>query len=92
MLLHRYSNIEYVLNTDIQTGLALIAKAKEKERDERIFQQWVAQLPWMDEESFVSFSDYKDKLTGANIDRRSVAEIEADLADVERQLQRGGGV
>jgi len=63
----------------------------EKERDERFFRQWVAQLPWMDEKTFVSFADYKDKLTGANIDRRSVAEIERDLADVERQLQRGGG-
>lgn len=91
MLLHRYHNIEYVLQTDLQTGLALILKAREKEREERIFQQWVAQLPWMDEKHFVSFADYKDKLTGANIDRRSVAEIEADLADVERQLQGGGG-
>ena len=44
----------------------------------------------MDEKTFVSFADYKDKLTGANIDRRSVAEIERDLADVERQLQKGG--
>lgn len=68
----------------------MILKAAEKERDERIFQQWVAQLPWMSKENFVSFADYKNKLTGANIDRRSVAEIEAELADVERQLQEGG--
>jgi len=78
------------LQTDIKTGLSLILKAMEKERDERIFQQWVAQLPWMGRDNFVSFADYKDKLTGANIDRRSVAEIEADLEEVERQLQRGG--
>lgn len=71
-------------------GLDLILKAMEKSRDERLFQQWVAQLPWMDKENFVSFSDYRDKVTGANIDRRSVAEIEADLAEVEAQLQRGG--
>lgn len=62
----------------------------EKTRDERIFRQWVAQLPWMDQDTFVSFQDYKDRVTGANIDRRSVAEIEADLAEVEAQLQRGG--
>lgn len=78
------------MQTDIKTGLSLILKAMEKERDERIFQQWVAQLPWMGRDNFVSFADYKDKLTGANIDRRSVAEIEADLEEVERQLQRGG--
>ena len=44
----------------------------------------------MDKKSFISFEDYWNKLTGTNIDRRSVAEIEADLAEAERQLQRGG--
>ena len=63
----------------------------EKEREARFFQQWVAQLPYMSEKTFVSFADYKDKLTGANIDRRSVAEIMAELDEVERQLQKGGG-
>jgi hypothetical protein len=72
-------------------GLALIRKAEEKDQEERLFQQWVAQLPYMDKKTFISFDDYKDKLTGANIDRRSVAEIEADLADAERQLMKGGG-
>lgn len=75
---------------DANTGVWLILKALEKNRDERIFQQWVAQLPWMDKEHFVSFPDYRDTVTGANIDRRSVAEIEAELAEVEAQLQRGG--
>jgi hypothetical protein len=74
----------------VETGLALIQKAAEKEQEDRIFQQWVVQVPYMDEKTFVGFEAYKDKLTGANIDRRSVAEIEADLEEVERQLQRGG--
>lgn len=90
-MLHRYHNIEYILQTDLQTGLELIVKAREKEREDRLFTQWVVQLPWMDEKSFVGFADYKNKVTGANIDRRSVAEIEAELEDVERQLQGGGG-
>lgn len=62
----------------------------EKNREERIFQQWVAQLPWMNNENFISFPDYKDRVTGANIDRRSVAEILADISEVEAQLQKGG--
>ena len=74
----------------MQTGLSLILKAMEKTREERLFQQWVVQLPWMDKENFVSFADYKDRVTGANIDRRSVAEIMADLDEVERELQKGG--
>ena len=38
----------------------------------------------------VGFNEYKAKVTGANIDRRSVAAIEAELAAVELELQRGG--
>jgi hypothetical protein len=78
------------MRTDGDTGLGLIIKAMEQERDDRIFQQWVAQLPWMGRENFVSFADYKDRVTGANIDRRSVAEIMKDLDAVEQELQRGG--
>ena len=75
---------------DVLTGLDLILKAKEENRKEQIFQQWVAQLPWMDKDSFVSFADYYDQVTGANIDRRSVAEIMADVALAEQELMGGG--
>jgi hypothetical protein len=74
------------------TGLAIVAKAMEKDREERIFQQWVVQLPVMAYSGkTISFADYKDKVTGANIDRRSTAEILAELDDLERELQEGGG-
>jgi hypothetical protein len=80
------------MQLDGETGLGLIVKALEQERDDRIFQQWVVQLPHMGEDNFIGFAAYKDKLTGANIDRRPVAEIMAELDEVERQLQKGGGV
>lgn len=74
-----------------ETGLNLIVKAKEETREERIFQQWVAQLSLMGYTgNFVSFADYKDRVTGANIDRRSTAEIMAEIDEIERQLQEGG--
>ena len=90
MLLHRYHNIDYILQLDADTGCDLILKALEKERDDRLFQQWVVQLPMMGQENFVSFADYKNRVTGANIDRRSTAEILAELDEVERELQGGG--
>lgn len=90
-MLHRYHNIDYILQLDVTAGLELIAKAMEKERDDRIFQQWVVQLPIMAYfEKFVSFADYKDRVTGANIDRRSAAEIMRELDEVEAELQKGG--
>lgn len=63
----------------------------EKDRDERIFQQWTAQLPLMGMTGvYESFASYRDRMTGANIDRRSVAEIEADIDRAEKELQGGG--
>jgi hypothetical protein len=79
------------MQLDGETGLGLIIKALEQERDERFFLQWAIQLPHMGEEHYISFADYKDRLTGANIDRRPVAEILAELDEVERRLQKGGG-
>jgi hypothetical protein len=90
LLLHRYHNIEYILQLDANTGAPLILKALEQEREERIFQQWTVQLPLMAYTGkYTSFADYKDRITGANIDRRSTAEILAELDEVERELNGG---
>lgn len=70
-------------------GLALINKALEEEREARLFQQWVVQLPYMSEDAFMSFEDYKNRTTGAHIDRRSTAEILAELDEVEKQFTEG---
>lgn len=76
---------------DLEDGLQLIRKAQEKERDERIFQQWVAQLPIMAMgDTVVSFDDYRDRVTGANIDLRPTATILAELDEVEKQFKGGG--
>lgn len=90
-MLHRYHNIEYVLQSNLDLGLALIDKAIEKDRDERLFQQWTAQLPVMAlTGEVVGFADYKNRVTGANIDRRPTADINRELDDVERELREGG--
>lgn len=62
-----------------------------KDRDDRIFIQWVAQLPVMAYTgNSISFADYKDRVTGANIDHRTTAEIMKELDEVEKELQKGG--
>ena len=91
-MLHRYHNIEYVLQLDISTGVSLIAKAMEEKREARIFQQWTAQLPVMAfSGEIISFADYKAHVTGANIDRRPASVIDKELDEVERIIKEGGG-
>lgn len=76
---------------DAETGCRLILKAMEKERDDRLFQQWTAQLPVMAMfGSPVGFEEYRDRMTGANIDLRSTSEILRELDEVERQFTEGG--
>ena len=79
------------MQTDISVGLPLIAKAREKRQEDRLFQQWVAQLPLMAFTGEVtSFADYKSRATGGNLDLRPTAEILAELDEVEKKLQEGG--
>lgn len=79
------------MQTDISVGLPLIAKAREKRQEDRLFQQWVVQLPLMAYlGEFTSFADYQSQATGANFDLRPTAEILAELDEVEKKLQEGG--
>lgn len=86
-MLHRYHDITYIFSLDLETGLELILKAKQEERDRRIFEQWVAQLPFMAfVEQPMSFEDYRDMVTGANIDTRPTSEILAELDEIEKEF------
>ncbi len=74
---------------DADDGLALYLKALEQERDARIFQQWTAQLPIMAYTGkTISFSEYRDRVTGANVDRRSVAEIQREIDKAMEELRK----
>lgn len=74
---------------DADVGLALYLKALEQERDARIFQQWTAQLPIMAYTGKnIGFAEYRDRVTGANIDRRSVAEIQREIDEAMQELRR----
>jgi len=53
--------MSFVMSLDPQTLAKLIMKAFEKEIEDRIWQKWLAEFPHMDEKSFISFEQYKDK-------------------------------
>lgn len=77
------------MQMDADVGLSLIHKALEQERDERLFRQWTAQLPIMAYTGKnMSFAEYRDRVTGANIDRRSVAEIQKEIDEAMLELRK----
>ena len=90
MLLSRYHNPEYILALPWDRGLELLRFGEERERDSRIFQQWVAQMPVMAiTGEAISYSAYKEQVTLSNIDLRPTAVIMAELDELEKQ-QEGG--
>lgn len=86
LLLHRYGNLEYIMQSDITTAMRLIDKAREKERESRLFLQWVVQLPQMSKDTYVSFDAYVDRVTGRNIDKRPVYECMAELEEIKKKF------
>ena len=86
LLLHRYGNLEYIMQADIEHALRIIEKAREKEKESRYFLQWVVQLPNMTQENFVSFEAYVDKVTGRNIDKRPISECMKELEEIKMKF------
>lgn len=86
LLLHRYGNLEYIMQLDIDTAEKVIAKAREKEKENRYFLQWVVQLPNMTQENYLSFDAYLDKVTGRNIDTRPESECMAEIEEIKKQF------
>lgn len=76
-----------------EVALELFLNAIEQSREEKIFEQWVAQLPFMSARilEYMSFEDYRDKITLKNIDTRSTAEIIAEITAIhsKNEVQNG---
>lgn len=87
LLLHRYGNLEYIMQLDIESAVGIIAKAREKEQENRHFLQWAIQLPHMTKETYVSFDSYVDRITGRNIDKRPVSECMKELEEIKKKFK-----
>ena len=91
LLLHRYSNIDYIMGLEVNEGVLLINKAMEKRREEKHFRMWVAQLPFMDRKSYISFEDYQAQVTGANISTMPVEDALKMAAEIQARVKQMGG-
>ena len=87
LLLHRYGNLEYFMQLDIDTAMSVIDKAREKERENRFFLQWVVQLPKMTQETYMSFESYLDRVTGRNVDTRPVYECMEEIEEIKKKFK-----
>lgn len=63
--------------------------AIDKERDEKIYQRWLVELPFMEQNNFVSFDEFKEKLTP----KRKLSDIEqvSIVSSAYAILEKSGG-
>lgn len=82
------------MNLDISEGLELIKTAYEKRAEERLWQRWLVDYSNMDQEHFMSFEDYKNKVfkpqntTNENLDAKAII---AKAEKIKALDQAGGG-
>lgn len=83
LLLRRYHSLSFINDMDITEFAEFVKFAKEKDREDRLFQQWCAMLPQMAE--YKAFEDFRDILTGANLDLRPATVIIAEIEALHKQ-------
>lgn len=71
--MRRYHTLSFINDFTADDMLRFIQLASQREREERIYQQWCAMLPSLKE--FKTFKEFYDIVTGANIDKRPAAQI-----------------
>lgn len=79
------------MNLDIKDGLGIIKTAYLKQAEEKLWEQWLVERPYMKE--FVSFEDYKKKAfkikneNNSKIDKKKIIEEAEKIKELD---QKGG--
>lgn len=71
---------------ELDEFVRFINLAREKDFEDKLYQQWCAMLPQMNK--YMAFGEFKDLMTGANIDMRPTEEI---IAEIEALHEQKGG-
>lgn len=90
MLFCRYGPATFtILEMPFEKGFKMVEAAAEADKRERLWQMWIAVLPNMREENYISFDLFCQRMTGADIDKRPIEEIIAEAKEAERRLKNG---
>ena len=88
MLLSRYGDISFVLNSSVEDGLLIIEKAKEKREEQKAWGMWLVKYQNMDKDNFIPFSEfYKKATTPAYVSKRSVEDILKDAQEIQNKIK-----
>lgn len=88
--MHRYGNIDFANKISFKTLIKIIQKAEEEENNDKLYQRYLVELPYMKNDT--SFEKYCEKLkvkpnVKAKKDNRSEEEIMKELLAIEQQFK-----
>lgn len=88
IIFSRYNGIiTELMNKPINEGFYYFRQLLDEVLTERLYAQWLAYLPMLIQANkFMSFSQFKDEMTGANIDMRPAEEILAEVEEIRKRL------
>ena len=77
------------MQKDVISGILFINEAIKQNEIDHIRQQWVAQLPYMSKDTYISFEEYKSKFICEPVTQKSNAEILKEAREIEQRLKGG---
>ncbi|MBU5485960.1 hypothetical protein KQI86_16690 [Clostridium sp. MSJ-11] len=83
----RYSNIEYILNMDIEEGIELIKTAFKNDTKDKLYQMYIVKSIFMSKDNYISFDDYFKQCT-AVIKIESKEEVYNKVNSILKQVCR----
>lgn len=83
--------MNYILNLDIEDFLELYIETLIKKQENKLFQEWVVQVPYMDKDSYIPFNDYLNSCKQNNqssYNPISDEELLKEMEEVMKQFER----
>lgn len=79
--------ITELLNKPFKEGFYYCRQILDEVQNERLYAQWLVYLPMLIQANkFMSFSQFRDEITGANLDMRPAEEILAEVEEIKVKL------
>lgn len=92
LLLHRYGNVDYILQMDIEDGFELIVEAYKQTQEDKLWELYLVDKPNFTEETYMDWEQYKAKAY-ENVEEKPVVTKEEALDRANKILnmvQKGG--
>lgn len=90
LLLKRYHTLDFIKEMSFGEFVEFIVLAIKNANKERIENMYFALLPILAlRGKFISFDEFYDKMTGANLDMRSAEEILKESEEIQERFKNG---